>query len=58
LDSWAITKSGCSSGIQCPENGTITPLTFSAKACVEFNVVLPGKSPPNQKILLSACMIK
>jgi hypothetical protein len=41
-----ITKSGCSSGIQCPESGTVTPVTFAAKACVAFNVVLPGRSPP------------
>ena len=28
------------------KNETSTPLTFSAYAGVEFNIVLPGKSPP------------
>ena len=48
FESWSSKKSGRSSGIQCPDNGTITPCTFVAKArdCIEFNVMLPGMSPP------------
>ena len=42
LNNWSMTKSGCSSGIQCPESGTVTPFTFAASACVEFNAKFPG----------------
>jgi hypothetical protein len=35
--SCSMTNFGCSSGIQCPESGTVMPVTFAAKACVEVN---------------------
>jgi hypothetical protein len=47
LDSWSSTKSGRSSGIQCTESGTVTPVTFVANYCNELNAKLPGTSPPN-----------
>jgi hypothetical protein len=47
LASSFITKSGRSSGVQCPESGTMTPCTFEAKDCVELNVGVPGSCPPN-----------
>jgi hypothetical protein len=40
-----MTNPGCSSGIQCPESGTVMPVTFAAKAWVEFSAKFPGKSP-------------
>ena len=46
LNSWSSTKSGRSSGIQCPENGTVTPVTFVANDCNELDAKLPGISPP------------
>src|SRR5215204_4293856 len=44
--SCSMTNCGCSSGIQCPESGTVMPVTFAANACVEFSVIFPGSSPP------------
>src|SRR5215204_2562577 len=44
--SCSMTNCGCSSGIQCPESGTVMPVTFAANACVEFSARFPGKSPP------------
>jgi hypothetical protein len=32
-----MTNCGCSFGIRYPESGTVTPVTFEAKACVELS---------------------
>jgi hypothetical protein len=36
-----MTNCGCSSGIQCPESGTVMPVTFAANGCVELSPKLP-----------------
>src|SRR5215510_13707797 len=42
-----IRKSGCSSAIQCPENGTIPPRTSVASDFIEVNAAEPKLcSPP------------
>ncbi|MDW3679746.1 MAG: hypothetical protein QOA14_09295 [Nitrososphaeraceae archaeon] len=38
----STTNFGCSSGIQCPDSGTVTPFTFVASDCKELNAKLPG----------------
>jgi hypothetical protein len=53
LNIWSTTKSDCSSGIQCPESGTMTPCTFVARACIEFNLLLPGRSPSKAGYILN-----
>lgn len=39
-------KSGRSSGIQSPESGTVTLVTFIANDCKELNAQVSGRSPP------------
>jgi hypothetical protein len=36
LNNWSTTKPGCSSGIQCPESGTVMPFTFAANVSPSF----------------------
>jgi hypothetical protein len=48
--SCSMTNCGCSSGIQCPESGTVMPVTFAANACVEFSVRFTGSDKKTEYI--------
>jgi hypothetical protein len=46
-----MTKFGCSSGIQWPNNDPVIPLTFESNSCVEFNAKLSWRSPPTARYI-------